>query len=198
MYQPVLATQPCTLASTTGYRVYRPGTGYTAFVQLTHPQLVTESSDLVHSTLGLILGQVDSQYLQDMASTHWLQSLPTGQTACFTLTGYRACLLPTSTKNHQPRSSTRCPLLISSQFTGLRLMTGLIDSQYLQDMASTHWLQSLPTGQTACFTLTGYRACLLPTSTKNHQPRSSTRCPLLISSQFTGLRLMTGLIMYSP
>ena len=28
-------TQPCTVASTTAYRVYRPGTGYTAFVQLT-------------------------------------------------------------------------------------------------------------------------------------------------------------------
>ena len=33
----VLATQPCTVASTTGYRVYQPGTGYTAFVQLTEP-----------------------------------------------------------------------------------------------------------------------------------------------------------------
>ena len=30
----VPATQPCTVASTTGYRVYGPGTGYTAFVQL--------------------------------------------------------------------------------------------------------------------------------------------------------------------
>ena len=47
----VLATQPCTVASTTGYRVYGPGTGYTALVQLTRPQLVTESSDPVHSTL---------------------------------------------------------------------------------------------------------------------------------------------------
>ena len=47
----VPATQPCTLASTTGYRVYRPGTGYAALVQLIRPQLVTESSDPVHSTL---------------------------------------------------------------------------------------------------------------------------------------------------
>ena len=41
----------CKITSATGYRVYQPGTGYTALVQLTRPQLVTESSDLVHSTL---------------------------------------------------------------------------------------------------------------------------------------------------
>ena len=29
----VAATQPCTVVLTTGYRVYRPGTGYTAFTE---------------------------------------------------------------------------------------------------------------------------------------------------------------------
>ena len=36
------------------------------------PKPVTESPYLVHSTL-LILGQADSKYLQNMASTDWLQ-----------------------------------------------------------------------------------------------------------------------------
>ena len=39
----------------TGYRAYRPGTGYTAML---HQNRFTESTHLVHSTL-LILGQVD-------------------------------------------------------------------------------------------------------------------------------------------
>ena len=55
-------------------------------------QLVTECTDQVLATQPCTV-----------ASTNWLQSLPTGHTACFTLTGYRACLLPTSTKNHQPK-----------------------------------------------------------------------------------------------
>ena len=33
VYRPVPATQPCTLVSTTGYRVCRPGTSYTAFTE---------------------------------------------------------------------------------------------------------------------------------------------------------------------
>ena len=57
---------------------------------------------------------------------------------------------------------------------------------------SLHW--------TACFILAGYRAFLPITNQHQESPtqRSSTSWPLLISSLFTGLRLMTGLIMCSP
>ena len=77
VYRLVLATQPCTLAPTTGYRVYRPGTGYTALVQLIRPELVTVIRPSPFNPV-LILGQVDSKYLQI-----WLQ-----------LTGYRVLKSP--------------------------------------------------------------------------------------------------------
>ena len=53
---------------------------------------------------------------------------------------------------------------------------------------------------TACFILAGYRAFLPITNQHQESPtiRSSTSWPFLISSLFTGLRLMTGLIMCSP
>ena len=77
----VPVTQPCTVASTTGYIVYRPGTALyscfnnwlqslptryrlhslcTAYLTPLPPQLVTESSDPVHSTL-LIQGQIGTK-----------------------------------------------------------------------------------------------------------------------------------------
>ena len=67
-----LATQPCAVASITGYRVYRPGTGYTALVQLTRPPPPPPTGYRVIRPSPfnsvLILGQVDRKYLQI-----WLQ-----------------------------------------------------------------------------------------------------------------------------
>ena len=95
VYRLVLATQPCTFASTTGYRVYRPAsqpctvastTGYsvptrcrlhslgTAYPTPTGYRVIRPSP--FNSVL--ILGQVDSKYLQI-----WLQ-----------LTGYRVFKSP--------------------------------------------------------------------------------------------------------
>ena len=100
--------------------MYRPGTGYTALVQLTRPppQLVTESSDQVHSTLDSGAGR--QQVSTNMASTDWLQSLQitrpvywlysliftkTGCRVITSTTGYRACRQGTgyTTLLHQNR-----------------------------------------------------------------------------------------------
>ena len=53
------ATQPCTVASATGYRVYRPGTGYTAFYSLPDPTVYRVIRPSPFNSV-LILGQVDS------------------------------------------------------------------------------------------------------------------------------------------
>ena len=93
MYQLVLATQPCTLALTTGYRVYRlvlatqPSTLHSLVLLL--QQLVTECTDqyLLHSLVLLL--------------QHWLQSVPagTGYTALYTLAIGYIWLQPTGYKS---------------------------------------------------------------------------------------------------
>ena len=141
----VPTTQPCTLASTTGYRVYRPGTSYTALYScfynwlqctvqvpvtqllysLPHPSWL-QSSDLVHST------RVDSGAGRQPVSTRYgFNRLVTESTdrPHSLLHINRLQSLPIANQHQESptqRSSTRWPILISSQFTGLRLMTGLI------------------------------------------------------------------------
>ena len=109
----VLATQPCTVDSMTGYRVYRPGTGYPALYILPGPtgyRVIRPSP----------FNSVDSVAGRQLLSTRYGFKRPVTEPSC---------LLPTSTKNQQPTGlSTGWPLLISSLFTGLRLMTGLIMS----------------------------------------------------------------------
>ena len=69
----VPATQPCTVASTTGYRVYRPGTGYTALVQLTRPPNWLQSHPTQSIQLCVDSGAGRQQVSTNMASTDWLQ-----------------------------------------------------------------------------------------------------------------------------
>ena len=113
----VPATQPCTVASTTCYSVL---TGYR-----------------LHSLVQLL------QQLVTVCRPGTGYTLPTGHTACielacFTLDGYRAFLSITNQHQESPtqRSSTSWPLLISSLFAGLRLMTGLIMCSPWQEVFS--------------------------------------------------------------
>ena len=61
----------------TVYRVYRPGAGCTALTVQCFTQTGCRVSLPSPFNSVLILGQADSKYLQDMASTDRLQSLPT-------------------------------------------------------------------------------------------------------------------------
>ena len=117
VYRP--ATQPCTVASITGYRVYRPGTDYTALVQLTRPPTGYRVIRPSPFNSVLILGQVDSKYLQIWLQltgyslqitrpVYWLYSLIFTKTGCRVITstiGYRACRQGTgyTTLLHQNR-----------------------------------------------------------------------------------------------
>ena len=118
----VPATQPCTVASTTGYRVYRPGTGYTAFVQLTRPptgyRVIRPSP----------FNSVDSGAGRQLVSTRYgFNRLVTESTdRPHSLLHINQLQNLPITNQHQEsptqRSSTSWPLLISSLFTGLRLL----------------------------------------------------------------------------
>ena len=147
MYRPVPATQPCTLASTTGYRVYWPvpaiqpctlasATVYRVYrpVLATQPCILasttgyrvyrlvptTQPSTLASTTGYRMYRPVPATQPCTLASTNWLQRVPTG-TGCTTL---YTCF-----------------------------------SNWLH-MFSPNWLPSLLTGYTVvtvqCFTPTGY------------------------------------------
>ena len=118
MYRLVLATQPCTLASTTGYRVYRlvlatqpctlaSTTGYRVYrlVLTAHPctlasttgyrvyqlVLVTQSCTLALTTGYRVYRLVLATQSCTLASTYWLQSLLTG---CWRHSPYCTVLQP--------------------------------------------------------------------------------------------------------
>ena len=119
---------------------------------------------------------------------NWLQSVPTRYQLHSLCTAY-----PTQTGYRVIR-----PSLFNSV-----LILGQVDSWYLQDIASTNWLQSLRLAtQPALNSLLHINRLQSLPITNQHQEsptqRSSTSWPLLISSLFTSLRLMTGLRMYSP
>ena len=100
----VPVTQPCIVASITDYSVPTGYTGYRlhSLVQL-FQQLVTECSDWIPATQPSLNGLLHISRLQNLPA--YYQPAPRITT---------------------PRSSTSWPFLISSLFTGLRLMTGLI------------------------------------------------------------------------
>ena len=110
----VPATQPCIVVSTT--------TGYTALYSCFNNWLQSVPTGYwlhskSHPTQPIQLG-VDSGACRQLVSTRYGFNQP--------VTG-PSWLLPTSTKNHQPTDlSISWQLLISSLFSGLRLMTGLI------------------------------------------------------------------------
>ena len=119
MYRPVPATEPCTLASTTGYSV---PTGYRLH-SLVHllQQLVTECTDRLNSLV---------QSFQQLV-TECIHRVPATQPALNSLL-YISRL--------QNLSASSWPLLISSLFTGLRLMTGLIVCSSRQEVFPTQKL----------------------------------------------------------
>ena len=85
MYRLVLATQPCTLASTTGYRVYRlvlvtqPCThALTSGCRVYRLVLVTQPCTLALITGYRVYRLVLATQSCTLASTYWLQSLLTG------------------------------------------------------------------------------------------------------------------------
>ena len=93
MYRLVLARQPCTLASTTGYRVYRlvlatqpctlaSTTGYRVYRLILATQPCTLTSTTVYRVYRLVLGYT-ALYT---CFNNWLQSVPagTGYTALYT------------------------------------------------------------------------------------------------------------------
>ena len=73
VYRP--ATQPCTVALITVYRMYRPGTGYTTLVPLTRPPNWLQSHPTQSIQLCVDSGAGRQQVPTNMASTDWLQSL---------------------------------------------------------------------------------------------------------------------------
>ena len=122
----VPATQPCTVVSTTVYRVHRQGTGYTAFVQLTRSQAGYRVIRPSPFNSVLILGQVDSKYLQI-----WLQ-----------LTGYRVFKSPDQFTGYTTLFSPKPVYRVITSTTGYRA--------YQQGTSYTallhqNRLQSLPT-----------------------------------------------------
>ena len=161
--------------------MYRPGTGYTALyscfnnyrlhslVQLLQ-QLVIECTDQVPATQPCIVVSTTTAYTALYSCfNNWLQSVPTG---------YRL---------HSNVNLTRPNRLQSHPTQSIQLC---VDSGAGRQLVSTRYGFNRP--------VTG-PSWLLPTSTKNHQPTDlSISWQLLISSLFTGLRLMTGLIMCSP
>ena len=85
MYRLVLATQPCTLASTTVYRVYRLVLGYTAlytcvnnWLQSVRLVLGTQPCTLTSTTGYRVYRLVLATQSCTLASTYRLQSLLTG------------------------------------------------------------------------------------------------------------------------
>ena len=136
MYRPVPATQPCTLASTTGYRVYGPGTG----LQSVPTRYRLHSLCTAYPTpagyrvirLSPFNSRVDSGAGRPPVSTRYgfnrLVTESTDRPHSFLHINRIQSLAITNQHQESPTqmSSTRWPLLISSLFTGLRLMTGLI------------------------------------------------------------------------
>ena len=125
----VPAKQPCTVASTTGYRVYRPVTGYTALYSLPHPTSYRvfrpspfncvdsgAGRQQTSTTYGFnrpVTESTDQPALKRLLHISRLQSLT-------------AFYQPAPRINQPTGFSTSWPLFISSLFIGLRLMTGLI------------------------------------------------------------------------
>ena len=115
---------------------------------------------------------------------NWLKSVPTRYQLHSLCTAYPT---PNWLQSHPTQSIQHCVdsgagrQLVSKRYGVNRLVTESTDQPH--SLLHINRLQSLPI-------------------TNQHQEsptqRSSTSWPLLISSLFTGLRLMTGLIMYSP
>ena len=179
MYLP--ATQPCTVTSTTGYRV---PTGYWVHSLVHLPQqLVTECTDrlpakqpcTVTSITGYSMYRPATGFTALYSSLNWLQC--TGYTALYTGfnnwlqsvpdgTGYTACTLTSTTGYSMYRLATGFTALYSSlnwlQCSGYTaLYTGF-----------NNWLQSVPagTGYTALYTCFNLPVTSLLTGCWLHSP----------------------------
>ena len=91
MYRLVLATQPCTLAPTTGYRVYRL-------------VLVTQPCTLALTTGYRVYQLVLATQSCTLASTYWLQSLLTG---CWLHSPYCTVLQPNWLHKQKKKQKTK-------------------------------------------------------------------------------------------
>ena len=138
----------CKLASATGYRVYRPRAGYTALYNCFNNWLQSVSAR-VPATQPLYSLHPPPNWLQ----SHPIQSIQlcvdsgAGRQLISTRYGFNRLVIESTDRTHSllhinrlqslpitnqhqksptQRSSTSWPRLISSLFTGLRLMTGLI------------------------------------------------------------------------
>ena len=131
-------------------------------------QLVTACTDRLHSLVQML--QLVTECADQVPATQPLYSLPDP-------TGYR--VIRPSPFNSVDSGAGR--QLVSTRYGFNRLVTESTDRPH--SLLNINRLQSLPI-------------------TNQHQEsptqRSSTSWPLLISSLFNGLRLMAGLIMYSP
>ena len=173
----VPATQSCTVASTTAYRVYRPVTGYTVLYSCfnnclqsvptryrlyslctAYPTPPTGYRVIQPSPFNsvLILGQVDSKYLQI-----WLQL--TGYRVFKSpdqFTGYTALFLPKPVTEWslqplvtEPTDKVRLYSLASPKLVtesthlvhSTLLILGQVDVEAFTRITSTDWLRSVPT-----------------------------------------------------